>query len=119
MTGASQAHWMCLDRSECSVVLARQLHVVLMLDITVSSAPATEADGVASWRGTWLQARKAKGASMYALLIPIPHVNRQRRLFPLCIRELNVENSLKSVLQRNVELLQKRIVGAWRGPQDV
>ena len=67
------------------------------------------------------EARKAEGASMHALLtsVPPPHVNRQRRLFPLCIRELDVENSLKSVLQHHVELLQKRIVGALRGPQDI
>ena len=29
MTEASQSRWMCLDRSEGSVVLARQLHVEL------------------------------------------------------------------------------------------
>ena len=55
MTGASQACWMCLDRSEGPVVLARQLHVVLILDTADSSAPATEADRMASWKGAWLQ----------------------------------------------------------------
>ena len=51
MIGASQALWMGLDRSECSVMLARQLNVVLMLDTAVSSATMTEADRMASWRG--------------------------------------------------------------------
>ena len=74
MTGASQGRWMCLDRSEGSVVLARQLYVVLMFDTAVSSAPATEADRPASWKGSVAaaEARKAKGASMHALLTPRP-----------------------------------------------
>ena len=56
---------MCLDRPEGSVVLARKLHVVLMLDTAVSSVPATEADRMASWRGSEAaaEARKAEGAA--------------------------------------------------------
>ena len=59
-----------MDRSDVSVVLARQLHVVLMLDTAVSSAPATEAYRIASWRGSVAaaEARTANGASMHALL---------------------------------------------------
>ena len=66
VTGASQARWMCLDRSEGSVVLARQLHEVLMLDT------AAEADRMASWRGSVAaaEARKAEGTRMHALLTP-------------------------------------------------
>ena len=102
MTGESQARWICLDRSEGSVVLTS-------VGYAVSLAPATEADRMASWRGSVAaaQARKTEGgASMHALLTssPPPHVNRHRRLFTLCIRELNVENSLKFVLQHHVEL---------------
>ena len=65
---------MCLDRFEGSVVLARQLHVALMLDTAVSSAPATEADRITYWRGivAAAEARKAEGASMHALLTPSP-----------------------------------------------
>ena len=50
MTEAPQSRWMLRVRS-----LARQLHVVLMFDIAVSSATATEADRMASWTGAWLQ----------------------------------------------------------------
>ena len=55
-------------------MLARQLHVVLMLDTAVSSALATEADRMAFWRGSVAaaEARKTDGASMHALLIPSP-----------------------------------------------
>ena len=58
---------MCLDRSEGSVVLARQLHVVLMLYTAVSSAPATEADRMVSWRRSVAatEARKASAAYYY------------------------------------------------------
>ena len=65
---------MCLDRSEGSVVLARQFYVVLTLDTAVSSAPATEADRMASWRGSVAaaEARKAEDASMYVLFTPFP-----------------------------------------------
>ena len=74
MTGASQARWMCLARSEGSVVLVRQLHVVFMLDTAVSSAQATEADRMASWRESVAaaEARKAEDTSMHALLNPSP-----------------------------------------------
>ena len=67
---------MCLDRSEGSVVLARHLHVVLMLDTAVSSAPAAEAYRMASWSGSVAaaEARKDEGASMHALLTPNPHM---------------------------------------------
>ena len=108
MNGAYQARWMCLDKCEGSVVLARQLHIVLMLDTAMSSAPATEADRMAFLRVSvaTAEARKAEGASV-------------RRLFPLSVRELDVKNSLKSVLQHHVKLLRKRIVCAWRGPQDI
>ena len=68
MTGAFQARWMCLDRSEDSVVLARQLHVVLMLDTAVSSAPATEADWMASWRES-VAAAEARKAELLLLLL--------------------------------------------------
>ena len=61
-----------MGRSEGSVMLARQLHVVLMLDTAVSSAPATEAVRMASWRRSVAaaEARKAQGASMHMLLTP-------------------------------------------------
>ena len=74
MTGAFQARWMCLDESEGSVKVARQLHMVLMLDTVVSSAPVAEADRMASWRGSVAaaEARKAEGACMHALLTPSP-----------------------------------------------
>ena len=63
-----------MDRSEGSVVLARQLHVILMLNTVVSSAPATEVDRMASWKGIVAadEARKAEGASMHALLTSSP-----------------------------------------------
>ena len=95
-------------------MLARQRHVVLMLDTAVSSAPATEMDSMAFWRGSVsaAEARKVEGASMHALLTPkSPHVNRQRCLFPLCIRKFDIEDCLKSVLLHHVDLLQQRIVG--------
>ena len=44
---------MCLDRSEGLVMLARQLHVVLMLDTVVSLTSVTEADRMGSGRGAY------------------------------------------------------------------
>ena len=92
-------------------MLARQLHVGLMLHTAVSSAPATEMDRMASWRGSVAaaEARKAEGASMHALLTPnSPHVNRQHCLFPLCIRKFHC---LKSILLHHIDLFQQRFVG--------
>ena len=75
MTGAFQARWMCLDRSEGSVVLARQLHVVLMLDTAVSSAPATEADRLLGW-GAWLQLKPER--------LKVPACTRSSLQVPPC-----------------------------------
>ena len=95
-------------------MFARQLHVVLMLDTAVSSILATEADRMASRSGrvAAAEARKAEGASMHTLLTPkSPHVNRQRRLFQMCIRKLDFKNN--SMLQK------KMIIIARSGPQDI
>ena len=46
---------MCLNRSEGSVVLARQLHMVLILGTVVSVALASEADGWLLGGRAWLQ----------------------------------------------------------------
>ena len=77
-----------------------------MLDTAVSSAPATKAERMVSWKGSVAaaEARKAEGASMSAMLTPSSQMSTGC-LIPLCIRKLDVDNSLKSVLQHNVELL--------------
>ena len=41
-------------------MLDKQLHGVLVLDTVVLSAPATEGDRMASWRGAWLQLKPGR-----------------------------------------------------------
>ena len=100
----------------CSIMLARQLLVILVLDTAVSSALTSEAHRKASWKGS---VTAAEGQHARAPHSKSPHVNQQQRLFPLGIIKLDFKNCLKSVLQHHVELLQKRVVGVRIFPQDI
>ena len=110
---------MCLDRSDGSVVLARQFHVVSMLDAAV---PSADADRMASWMGSVAaaEARKAEGASIHTLLTPCPHMRSGSNAFFHFVSEswtlIVVSSPFFSTMSK---LLPKRIVGTWRGSQDI